>query len=72
MIDKKSVADFWESHARSARNSQKSGLSNLETDPILAEKKINIERTVLSSYVSSDSVGTLLINELFGLGDIYL
>ena len=60
MIDKTSVADFWESHARSLSNSQKPGLSNLETDPNFAEKKINIERTVLSSYVSSDSVGTFL------------
>lgn len=60
MIDKKSVADFWENHARSVNNSQKPGLSNLETDPNLAEKKINIERIVLSSYVSRDSVGTFL------------
>lgn len=60
MIDKKSVADFWESHARSVSNSQKPGLSNLETDPCLAEKKMIIEREVLSSYVSNDSVGTLL------------
>lgn len=60
MIDKKLVADFWESHARSVSSNQKLGLANLEIDPNLAEKKINIERTVLSSYVSGDSDGIFL------------
>lgn len=60
MIDKKYVADFWESHAKSFKHKYKSGLSNLETDPNLAEKKNNIEREVLSSYISKNTDGTFL------------
>ena len=54
------MAGFWESHARSAIRDEKSGLANLETNPVLAEKKIDIERSMLSSYICSNPAGTFL------------
>jgi hypothetical protein len=62
MINKKHVADFWESHAKSFKHKYKSGLSNLETDPNLAEKKKILKgKFYLLTYLKTQMVHFLIL-----------
>lgn len=50
LFDPKDVSIFWENHAKNRIKKGEVGLANLETDPNLAQLKINLERNQLKKY----------------------